>query len=58
MQNKVPKVTLATTLGETFGDFLSMTLGLGYAASTALLFVVFVITTCDAALKLDAQFEF
>jgi uncharacterized membrane-anchored protein len=52
MQNKVPEVTLAfwvikicaTTLGETFGDFLSMTLGLGYAASTALLFVVFVIT--------------
>jgi uncharacterized membrane-anchored protein len=52
MQNKVLEVTLAfwvikicaTTLGETFGDFLSMTLGLGYAASTALLFVVFVIT--------------
>jgi uncharacterized membrane-anchored protein len=51
MQNKVPEVTLAfwvikicaTTLGKTFGDFLSMTLGLGYAASTALLFVVFVI---------------
>jgi len=39
--NKVPQITLifwltkivATTLGETFGDFLSMTLGLGYTES-------------------------
>src|SRR5262245_31202191 len=52
MQNTVPEVTLAfwvikicaTTLGETFGDFVSTTLGLGYAASRAILFVVFVIT--------------
>ena len=52
MQNKVPEVTFAfwvikicaTTLGETFGDFLSMTLQLGYAVSTAILFAVFVVT--------------
>jgi len=52
MQNKVPEVTFAfwvikicaTTLGETFGDQMSMTLQLGYAVSTAILFVVFVVT--------------
>ena len=40
MHNKVPTITLsfwvikigATTLGETFGDYLTMTLNLGYAA--------------------------
>jgi uncharacterized membrane-anchored protein len=50
--NKVPQVTLAfwvikicaTTLGETGGDALSMTLGLGYAASTAIFFGVFLAT--------------
>ena len=44
MKNKVPLVTfafwlikiLATTLGETGGDALSMTLDLGYAISTAI----------------------
>ena len=44
--NKVPEVTLAfwvikiaaTTLGETGGDALSMTLNLGYALSTLILF--------------------
>jgi uncharacterized membrane-anchored protein len=48
--NKVPEVTLAfwvikiaaTTLGETGGDALSMTLDLGYALSTLVLFGIFV----------------
>jgi len=50
--NKVAAVTLvfwimkiaATTLGETAGDLLSMTLNLGYALSTILLMSVFVIS--------------
>jgi uncharacterized membrane-anchored protein len=50
--NKVPRVTLAfwiikicaTTLGETGGDAVSMTLGLGYAAGTAIFFGVFLAT--------------
>ena len=50
--SKVPHVTLAfwvikiaaTTLGETGGDFLSMTLNLGYLESTAILFGFFVVT--------------
>jgi uncharacterized membrane-anchored protein len=49
-RNKVPEVTLAfwvikiaaTTLGETGGDALSMTLNLGYALSTLILFGIFV----------------
>lgn len=52
MKNKVPQVTLAfwiikiaaTTLGETGGDALSMTLNLGYAISTAIFFAFFVAT--------------
>jgi len=52
--NKVPQVTVAfwvikiaaTTLGETGGDALSMTLDLGYAVSTAILFAFFAITAC------------
>jgi uncharacterized membrane-anchored protein len=52
MLNKVPQVTLwfwiikicATTLGETGGDLLSMTLKLGYAAATGVFFVIFLIT--------------
>jgi uncharacterized membrane-anchored protein len=52
MLNKVPQVTLAfwivkicaTTLGETGGDALSMTLNLGYAVST-LIFLVFFAAT-------------
>jgi uncharacterized membrane-anchored protein len=48
--NKVPEVTLAfwvikiaaTTLGETGGDALSMTLNLGYALSTLILFGIFI----------------
>jgi uncharacterized membrane-anchored protein len=47
--NKVPQVTfafwvikiLATTLGETGGDALSMTLQLGYLVSTAIFFAIF-----------------
>jgi uncharacterized membrane-anchored protein len=50
--NKVPQVTLAfwiikifaTTLGETGGDALSMTLNLGYAIATAVFFGIFLIT--------------
>jgi uncharacterized membrane-anchored protein len=50
--SKVPQVTLAfwvikicaTTLGETGGDALSMTLKLGYAISTAVFFGLFVVT--------------
>lgn len=50
--NKVPQVTFAfwvikicaTTLGETGGDALSMTLNLGYAISTAIFFGIFVVT--------------
>ena len=49
MKNKVPQVTLAfwiikiaaTTLGETGGDALSMTLQLGYVVSTAIFFRIF-----------------
>lgn len=58
--SKVAEVTLvfwiikicATTLGETAGDLLSMTLGIGYAASTLLLGAVFVVTV---ALQLRAR---
>jgi len=50
--NKVPQVTLAfwiikicaTTLGETGGDELSMTLNVGYAMSTIILFGIFLVT--------------
>jgi uncharacterized membrane-anchored protein len=50
--NKVAQVTLAfwvmkivaTTLGETAGDLLSMTLDVGYAVSTVILMAVFVVT--------------
>jgi uncharacterized membrane-anchored protein len=49
--NKVPQVTLtfwiikiaATTLGETAGDALSMTLKLGYATSSAVFLALFVV---------------
>ncbi len=52
MKNKVPQVTIAfwiikiaaTTLGETGGDALSMTLNLGYAISTAIFFALFAAT--------------
>ncbi len=51
LANKVPEVTIlfwlikiiATTLGETGGDALSMTLQFGYAVSTLIFFGVFVI---------------
>jgi len=50
--NKVPQVTLwfwlikicATTLGETGGDQLSMTMGFGYVLSTAIFFGIFLVT--------------
>jgi uncharacterized membrane-anchored protein len=50
--SKVPEVTLAfwiisiaaTTLGETGGDALSMTMQLGYAISTAIFFALFIVT--------------
>jgi uncharacterized membrane-anchored protein len=50
--NKVPQVALAfwvikvaaTTLGETGGDALSMTMHLGYALSTVIFFTLFVVT--------------
>lgn len=50
--NKLPKITLAfwvmkiaaTTLGETAGDMLSMTLGIGYVASSIVLFAGFLVS--------------
>jgi uncharacterized membrane-anchored protein len=50
--SKVPEVALAfwvikiaaTTVGETGGDALSMTLNLGYAVSTAIFFAFFIVT--------------
>lgn len=50
--NKLPQITLAfwvmkicaTTLGETAGDLLSMTLNIGYAMSSLLLISVFLVT--------------
>jgi uncharacterized membrane-anchored protein len=58
--SKVPEVTLtfwiikiaATTLGETGGDALSMTMNLGYAVSTAIFAAFFIIT---AAAQVRAQ---
>ncbi len=49
--NKLPQITLAfwvmkicaTTLGETAGDLLSMTLNVGYAISSMILLSVFLI---------------
>ena len=50
--NKLPEITLAfwvmkicaTTLGETAGDLLSMTLNVGYAVSSLILFWMFALT--------------
>jgi len=50
--NKVPEITFAfsvmkicaTTLGETAGDLLSMTLNVGYAASSLILIGAFLVT--------------
>ena len=50
--NKIPQITLlfwimkicATTLGETAGDLLSMTLNVGYAVSSLILFSIFGVT--------------
>lgn len=51
LHSKVAAVTLgfwvmkiaATTLGETAGDLLSMTLNLGYVASSAILLAIFAV---------------
>jgi uncharacterized membrane-anchored protein len=51
-ESKIPEVTLgfwvikiaATTLGETGGDALSMTMKLGYAVSTGIFFAIFLVT--------------
>jgi uncharacterized membrane-anchored protein len=58
--SKVPAVTLAfwiikiaaTTLGETAGDALSMTMNYGYALSTVIFFAIFLIT---AAAQITAK---
>ena len=52
LTSKIPQITLAfwimkicaTTLGETAGDLFSMTLKIGYAASSVLLLTMFVVT--------------
>lgn len=58
--NKVPAITLgfwimkicATTLGETAGDLLSMTLNVGYAVASLILIGIFVVTLmCQLAVK-------
>src|SRR5581483_10906162 len=51
-KNKIPEVTLlfwimkicATTLGETAGDLLSMTMDVGYAVSSVILLSGFLVT--------------
>ena len=58
--SKVPQVTLvfwiikiaATTLGETGGDALSMTLNLGYALSTVIFFGLFLVLVVAQILSL------
>ena len=53
--SKVPQVTLgfwiikiaATTLGETGGDALSMTMNLGYVVSSAIFFAFFIVTVAS-----------
>src|SRR5215212_2772146 len=65
MRNKVPQVTLAfwiikiaaTTLGETGGDALSMTLDLGYAVSTAIFFAFF-LATASAQIAASKLYRF
>src|SRR4051812_32784987 len=65
MRNKVPQVTLAfwiikiaaTTLGETGGDALSMTLNLGYAVSTAIFFGFF-LATASAQIAASKLYRF
>jgi len=60
--SKVPAVTLAfwvakiaaTTLGETGGDAVSMTLNLGYLAATGIFAVIFLIAL---ALQVGAKFR-
>lgn len=40
--NKLPQIT-ATTLGETGGDWLSMTMDVGYLKSTLIFFALFIV---------------
>ncbi len=64
-QSKLPAITLsfwimkicATTLGETAGDLLSMTLKVGYAASSMILMSMFLVTLV-AQLKAKAYHPF
>jgi uncharacterized membrane-anchored protein len=59
--NKLPQITLAfwvmkicaTTLGETAGDLLSMTLNIGYAMSSLLLISVFLLTLVTPLTRLQ-----
>jgi len=52
---KVPEVTfvfwvvkiLATTLGETGGDAVSMSLNLGYLLSTEIFAIIFLVAVCS-----------
>jgi uncharacterized membrane-anchored protein len=52
--SKLPAITLlfwvmkicATTLGETAGDLMSMTMNVGYATSTLILISIFLVTLC------------
>jgi len=52
--SKLPQITAAfwimkiaaTTLGETGGDWLSMTMGIGYLASTLVFFALFMVALC------------
>ena len=62
--SKVPEVTLAfwiikvgaTTLGETGGDALSMTMHLGYALSTAVFFAFFIVAVAVKWLIVHSPF--
>jgi hypothetical protein len=55
VSSKIPQVTLgfwiikiaATTLGETGGDALSMTMNLGYVISSAIFFAFFIVTVAS-----------
>src|SRR5882724_3648456 len=59
IDNKIPRITFAfwimkicaTTLGETAGDLLSMTLKVGYAVSSLLLLGAFAITLLSQLLS-------
>ena len=62
--SKIPAVTLgfwiikiaATTLGETGGDALSMTMKLGYAVSTGIFFAIFLVKGDKPAFFIAVQY--